>query len=341
MRKYKSIQVLRGLAALLVVVHHSSLSINAFVEYFPESINSFFSFGYLGVDLFFVLSGFIILSSHFNDKKSFFSLKKYVIKRFSRIWPPYIIISSFMIFLYFIFPFLSKGDRGEVSLLSSIFLLPSLYPPALSVSWTLIHEVFFYFLFCAFFFSSVYFNFLLFLWIVGIVLLSVFDPSIKNTGVVKYYFSFINIEFVFGMIACLILKIIKKNHIQLLLSVLFVVIVVLLFLFFQLKNDFRVIASLFFSSLIMFFVSFENYSPLTRFGFFVMLGDASYSIYLIHNPLISLISRMLNFFNFFSWSIHIISMVFFSIFFGIIYHKFVEKPVTCFFKKNLSLFFLR
>jgi hypothetical protein len=56
----QSLQVFRGLAALAVVLHHASVSTGAFVADVPAWAMSVFGLGYLGVDFFFVLSGFII-----------------------------------------------------------------------------------------------------------------------------------------------------------------------------------------------------------------------------------------------------------------------------------------
>lgn len=147
MKKINSLQVFRGLAALGVVLHHTAISTNAFVEKMPDWLSWAFGHGFLGVDFFFVLSGFIIMSSHFDDEKSISSFKLYVSKRFVRIFPPYWPISIALIISYLLLPNLSQGSRGEFSWLSSLLLLPDSSPAALSVAWTLIHEMMFYMIF--------------------------------------------------------------------------------------------------------------------------------------------------------------------------------------------------
>jgi exopolysaccharide production protein ExoZ len=52
-----SIQILRALAALLVVFHHARYQISEFEDYFADG---FWLFGQAGVDIFFVISGFIM-----------------------------------------------------------------------------------------------------------------------------------------------------------------------------------------------------------------------------------------------------------------------------------------
>lgn len=56
----KSLQAGRFFAAMAVVLHHASVSVTAFVDQVPSRFEAIAEYGYLGVDFFFVLSGFII-----------------------------------------------------------------------------------------------------------------------------------------------------------------------------------------------------------------------------------------------------------------------------------------
>jgi peptidoglycan/LPS O-acetylase OafA/YrhL len=59
----------------------------------------------------------------------------------------------------------------------------------------------------------------------------------------------------------------------------------------------------------------------------VLLGDASYSIYLIHNPLLSITSRIAGkFHNFASWGLGMLVGVAASVVIGVLYHLFLERP---------------
>ena len=198
-KKFDSLQIFRGLAALGVVFHHAAKSTNAFVGQIPTWLNSIFEYGFLGVDFFFVLSGFIIMSSHFDDEKSIAALKNYGVKRFVRIFPPYWPVSIALIFAYFLLPSLSQGERGDFSLLSSLLLLPDTEPPALSVAWTLIHEVMFYMIFCLFFFSNKLFLVFVFGWVLAICTLPWLNTQPDFSPFLMRFLSPINLEFVLGM----------------------------------------------------------------------------------------------------------------------------------------------
>jgi len=104
-----SLQVFRGLAALAVVAHHAGLSTEAFVGTLPASVSSLLGFGLLGVDFFFVLSGFIIMFAHMGDDRTPATLKRYAFKRLTRIFPAYWPVGLGMIALYAAMPGLSAG----------------------------------------------------------------------------------------------------------------------------------------------------------------------------------------------------------------------------------------
>ena len=137
MARLESLQAGRALAALAVVVHHANLAATGFGGW------SFapFNFGYLGVDFFFVLSGFIIAYSTPGKGPADYSWH-----RFRRVYLPYWPIGIGMALLYLFLPAVSAGNR-EWSWLPTLTLLPVESDTALSVAWTLQHEVTFYAIF--------------------------------------------------------------------------------------------------------------------------------------------------------------------------------------------------
>jgi peptidoglycan/LPS O-acetylase OafA/YrhL len=106
-RKLPGLDHLRALAIVLVFVYHYRLFS------YPQWIQSVGNYGWTGVDLFFVLSGFLISSQLFMSlrKTDSLELKSFYIKRAFRILPVY----GFMLVMYFSFPFLrEKGDPSPL-----------------------------------------------------------------------------------------------------------------------------------------------------------------------------------------------------------------------------------
>lgn len=100
--KLHGLDHLRAIAILLVLMYHY----RAFKH--PEWIDTIGQYGWTGVDLFFVLSGFLISGQLFQEikKSGSISLKTFFTKRFFRIIPPYF----FTLGLYFLFPLFRERE---------------------------------------------------------------------------------------------------------------------------------------------------------------------------------------------------------------------------------------
>lgn len=133
---------MRGIAALLVVLFHYRFMLNN--RYAQDDLGGIFSYGGVGVDLFFMISGFIISFS----TKSDLSKRNFIIKRFFRIFPIYWLALAI---LFIIVPSISF----DANMLKSIFLVqwdynsngPFFGYSTLVTAWTLSFEVVFYFIF--------------------------------------------------------------------------------------------------------------------------------------------------------------------------------------------------
>jgi len=103
--------------------------------------------GSFGVDLFFVVSGFIM---YYNLSQNEFSFKNFLLNRFFRIVPLYWISTLFISFI-FLLGFRPAGlhNLDFIILIKSILFIKTWFPDGrldlfLSVGWTLIYEIFFY-----------------------------------------------------------------------------------------------------------------------------------------------------------------------------------------------------
>lgn len=331
--RFNSLQCFRGLAALGVVFYHTAMSTNAFIAEIPTKLNSIFHFGLLGVDLFFVLSGFIILSSHFDDDKSVSSLKTYCLKRFVRIFPPYWPVSVVMILSYIFLPDVSRGERGEFSLLSSLFLLPDSAPPALSVAWTLIHEILFYMLFTLFFFSNRLFVGAVIIWVSTITFVFWVDTEIILSPVLQRLLNPINLDFIIGMYVAYIARTIPKHFGGVL--VLMGTVLLILLLLWPSSFEYRFLYGVSFAAILLGSSLVERQLKFKSPSWLVRLGDASYSIYLIHNPLVSLTSRVVSrVHGFTGWWLGMLVGVVASVIVGILYNLLIEKPLIHLFRQK-------
>lgn len=146
--KFATLEAGRALAACAVVLYHAG-NIVAQPRFHgePPFASHLQNFN-VGVDFFFVLSGFIIAWVHWEDIGQGARLRRYTMKRFLRIYPPYLGILLPLTILYLLFPAAGlPSQRDPLNILLSIVLLPNPMQPVLGVAWTLVHEVFFYALF--------------------------------------------------------------------------------------------------------------------------------------------------------------------------------------------------
>jgi peptidoglycan/LPS O-acetylase OafA/YrhL len=121
---------LRGIAALLVAVFHFEMAIARFV---PAAQTMFFEKCYLMVDLFFVMSGFIILHVYgdsFRQSITKISLRKFFVARFARIYPLHFF--SLMLLIVLVLAFSPAGTfpnaiENPAAIPTNIFLLHTFY----------------------------------------------------------------------------------------------------------------------------------------------------------------------------------------------------------------------
>lgn len=129
--KIISIQFLRAIASLLVLQVHLFTTIPFTNKIFCGSI---------GVDIFFVISGYIIAES-VTKLPSTKPALTFFINRFSRVAPYYYLLTIIAAIFVFIF----SRQFNVVRLVKSFLFIPDKrFDPTLFLGWSLIHEMFFY-----------------------------------------------------------------------------------------------------------------------------------------------------------------------------------------------------
>ena len=151
--KMNSIEAARAFAAVAVVLFHAA-EIMGLEQYSGHiGMGQVFDFGYVGVDFFFVLSGFIITYIHHADIGHFDRIPLYLWRRFSRIFPIYwvfLMLSILVISLGRLATGKGVGfDIGLSDIAGTVFLIIGAGDPKyVGVAWTLQFEVLFYLAFC-------------------------------------------------------------------------------------------------------------------------------------------------------------------------------------------------
>ncbi|WNS43512.1 acyltransferase [Paenibacillus sp. MMS20-IR301] len=151
-KKIQFIQMLRGLAAVAVTIFHAK-------GHLPEQspfTQWFFSAASSGVDIFFILSGFIMVITTTKNDSSFIYFFKFLIKRFARLWPTYAILT--IIYLPAMALSAAIINRVDVNpsvtdMVKTLLFVPLITSKAdapfwggsvLHTGWTLNYEVYFY-----------------------------------------------------------------------------------------------------------------------------------------------------------------------------------------------------
>lgn len=194
-----SLQLLRFVAASLIVWHHSLKELSG-----PSA------FGEFGVDIFFVISGFIISHITQGNREQFFT------RRLIRIVPLYWWLTGAVAAVAYVAPHLLHSVKWDVlHVMMSFLFIPSWtesleFEPILPMGWTLNYELWFYLLF----YIAMRINvsnreMLCSLFIVGVYVLTNLLP-LDRTAPLSFYANSIVMEFAVGMAIAVLYR--KKKH---------------------------------------------------------------------------------------------------------------------------------
>lgn len=199
-----NIQSLRGMAAMLVVLFHLA-SLEANYGHGYRLLPDAWAIGMSGVDLFFVISGFVMVTV----TRWRFGLSgeplRFLLRRATRIYSLYWFFSLLVLAVFLIGPGLVKRSLqdGGVDLVSSFLLLPQEGLPMLMAGWTLVHEMYFYLVFTLLLlFPKRLLGRLLAGWAVAVVYTSLTIPAAGN-ATLRLISHPLTLEFIAGGFAAL------------------------------------------------------------------------------------------------------------------------------------------
>ena len=301
----------RGIAALLVVLYHYEFYTTEYLGS-PPSWGTLFEGGHAGVEYFFVLSGFIIYYVHRSDIGNVGRLSNFYIKRFIRIVPMYWIVISLSCLSFALFPtWGSKKELDAYGIFCDYLLIPRDGQLILEPAWTLKREVLFYAIFsaiiltpklgiAAFVFwqvSVLIANFLFFIW------------NWHLSGLFVYFLDIHNIGFGVGVFCAWLVTnnlrlSINAGAVALLIGCLGVLGVMGFewlandnFAGRQTVSEEIVLSGLYtasFAFIILGSVCLELSLGLKISRHLVLFGASSYMLYLIHDPLESLLMKLIS-----------------------------------------------
>lgn len=155
--KIESIQVLRGVAAVAIVLTHALSMLKGYEAKYglPKAWLNQFPLSNVtpcGVDVFFVISGFIMAMLTWASHKKKGAAVNFITKRLTRIFPAYWLWTTVIVILLLLFPFLFASQKFNFyEVIMSYLLLPysptgTNNSPVIVGGWTLRYEMYFYFL---------------------------------------------------------------------------------------------------------------------------------------------------------------------------------------------------
>lgn len=333
----QSIQYLRGIAAIMVVIYHllPQMERKGYTLYWPDWLIG-------GVDIFFVISGFIMWITTVNRNTTTIAFYK---RRIVRIVPLYWMLTSIVVVLMLVQPNLLQSTRYDFwHVISSYLFIPSLAPnseselfPVLHPGWTLNYEMFFYFIFGLLITLPERFRIAAMTAIMG--LLMIYGISISNNAadtspIVVFYTYNIMLEFLIGMVVG---HFYTKNNILAsakwgwsLLPTGFLLLGLLPETLASLPRI--VLLGLPATLIVIGALKLEATPQLPKWPCLLLIGNASYSIYLSHALTLSAAGQIwrhtIEQASFLSYLLFGAVGIGASVVVGLLIYHFIEKPVT-------------
>ncbi|MGA4534879.1 acyltransferase family protein [Citrobacter braakii] len=339
--KLDYIQAMRGIAAMAVVVCHLRDLFHG--TPYSNFVDRWMLPGAYGVDLFFMISGFIITYTGMNYTSH--DSWKFLVKRMLRIWPPYAIWT--LIYVVYFYGMNVDSTMSE-NIVKSLLFIPLNFDSALYFGsavlppgWTLNYEMYFYLVFAVCLMFGRFRFIVMGMWFL-ITLLSVpyllnlsgYKPAFIGGGYLNLMMQSLIFEFLFGVICALIYK--NGNYF--------------------LKSKFQVYPCLILSLTIpmlayIFGIKTQDHGP-ANFGMFLIpsfllivlcgkyieenfsipkilthIGDVSFSLYLCHIVVINVVYVSVSHFiddDIYKGIATIIITIPFSIFVSSVSYKYIE-----------------
>ncbi|MCD5972329.1 acyltransferase family protein [Pseudomonas quasicaspiana] len=303
MDKIYAVQAFRGLAALMVVAFHG-LSIQE--KYLPGSmlLPQIFNLGQTGVDLFFVISGFVMVVVSQSKVYSTRGVAAFLRNRMLRIYPTYWVYYFLLLVVFLSVPgIINSSQGGEVDLIKSFFLVPNDKLPLLLVAWTLTHELWFYLVFAGLLLLRNRMRLVgLGVWLAVIILASGWQFT---SPLLRVAFHIFTVEFILGALLAYAYLSLRSEKLGGIIAILGLAVASILLYFgfsevakgnVDVQSKISISRAVFlgggFSMLVFSMAILESLKWVSVTNALRFLGDISYSVYLSHVLILSLLGRV-------------------------------------------------
>jgi len=294
------IQSLRALAAFAVVLCHVEVWQKAYFGSLPH-FPPWMIVGESGVDLFFVISGFIIMHVTLQPLNSWRHQAVFLLRRLARNYPAYwAVIIPMILALVYLPGALNTPNESHAGFFTTFFLLPDSGAPILIVAWTLVYEIYFYLVVSILFrWTGSLRLYLLIGWFVIIAVVTLLHPTSFANPYVRVGLSPLCMEFISGAILAYALRL---GFIPIKPWIAGMVVAAVLILGFLIgahhgsyKYDFT--GRVFSYGIPAFFVlwmvvQMELQDSWRWIKLLAPMGDRSYSLYLVHVPIITIVFKL-------------------------------------------------
>ena len=314
---------------------------------FPDFIKNFIKEWHIGVDMFFVLSGFLITYRYFDQNH--FNFRKYAVNRFSRIYPMYFIITA-GVFIDFIIRNQFWNAEKTVEAILSFTMTKALFKQyffsaGISQGWTLTLEELFYFTAPFYFILIKRSRFWLYIlpvaiFLFGMTLKNITDVQANAWGFMQDNIAIYIFEFFAGIGLALLLKKQKKPQLN---SGFFTYFGIAFILLYLMLNPFGYRSADLIRAVQVTILSVMGIAPLlwglihertfaSRFlstDAMVLLGKSSYVFYLIHKGFIPILI-----YDYIAENVAVIFIIITAL--SVLMFKYIEEPLNHFIRKRYA-----
>ncbi|HXR02705.1 MAG TPA: acyltransferase [Pseudomonas sp.] len=340
MERIYSLQGLRGLAVLGVVLFHMSAVEHKYAggDILLPPLVDFFQ---LGVDLFFIISGFVMVIVSRGRFQSCAESKRFVFNRVSRIYPTYWLYYLLTLAVVLVQPGMVNSSHGSSNLLMSLLLLPNDRVLLVMVAWSLLFELWFYLVFTGLMaFREHWLPAFLAGWAVILLLLNSLADWQGYNSALKIMLHPYALEFIAGVALALLFYSRHSTRIAtpaicaaLLAALLPGIGLIGYYRLFDEQGMLRMVAvAAVFGTLIFGLALLERRRHLRMPAFLVAVGDMSYTVYLSHLLVLGVVGRAWQMLG--SWPDSLLDNALFSMLmlvavlcYGWVGYRCFEKPV--------------